>query len=189
MKAARRERGGFRSPRDAREGPRARSVDPGSTETNRIDRFLSILPKRNGSDLHLAVGSPPVVRIDGDLERIRYRALTEGDFYNLVGPIAPARAWSQFADTGDVDFAYQMGSEASVPGQPLPAGARLRARSSGSSPRGFRRSRSSSCRRPWRSSTRRRAGSFSSRVRPAAGSPRPSRPSSTGSTIAHRGTS
>jgi twitching motility protein PilT len=90
---------------------RAGSVDPVSTGTHRIDRFLSILPKRNGSDLHLNVGSPPVVRIDGDLERIRYRALTEGDFYNLVGPIAPARAWSQYADTGDVDFAYQMGSE------------------------------------------------------------------------------
>jgi twitching motility protein PilT len=89
----------------------AGSVDPGSIGTNRIDRFLSVLSKRNGSDLHLVVGSPPVVRIDGDLEKIRYRALTEGDFYNLVGPIAPARAWSQYADTGDVDFAYQMGSE------------------------------------------------------------------------------
>jgi twitching motility protein PilT len=87
-------------------------LDVVSTGTNRIDRFLSILPKRNGSDLHLAVGSPPVLRIDGDLERIRYRALTEGDFYNLVGPISPPRIWSQYGETGDVDFAYQMGSEA-----------------------------------------------------------------------------
>jgi twitching motility protein PilT len=88
------------------------SLDVISTGTNRIDRFLSILPKRNGSDLHLAVGSPPVLRIDGDLERIRYRALTEGDFYNLVGPISPPRIWSQYGEAGDVDFAYQMGSEA-----------------------------------------------------------------------------
>jgi twitching motility protein PilT len=88
------------------------SLDVVSTGTNRIDRFLSVLPKRNGSDLHLAVGSPPVLRIDGDLERIRYRALTEGDFYNLVGPITPPRIWTTFAETGDVDFAYQMGSEA-----------------------------------------------------------------------------
>jgi len=88
------------------------SLDVVSTGTNRIDRFLSVLPKRNGSDLHLAVGSPPVLRIDGDLERIRYRALTEGDFYNLVGPITPPRIWSQYAETGDIDFAYQMGSEA-----------------------------------------------------------------------------
>ena len=88
------------------------SLDVVSTGTNRIDRFLSVLPKRNGSDLHLAVGSPPVMRIDGDLERVRYRALTEGDFYNLVGPITPPRIWSQYGETGDVDFAYQMGGEA-----------------------------------------------------------------------------
>ena len=88
------------------------AVDILSVGTNRIDRFLSILPKRNGSDLHLAVGSPPVLRIDGELERIRYRVLTEGDFYNLVGPIAPPRIWKAFCDSGDADFAYQMGSEA-----------------------------------------------------------------------------
>lgn len=88
------------------------AVDILSVGTNRIDRFLSILPKRNGSDLHLAVGSPPVLRIDGELERIRYRVLTEGDFYNLVGPITPPRIWKAFGDSGDADFAYQMGSEA-----------------------------------------------------------------------------
>jgi len=87
-------------------------LDTVSTGTNRIDRFLSILPKRNGSDLHLSVGSPPVLRIDGELERVRYRALTEGDFYNLVGPIVPPQIWTKYGETGDVDFAYQMGSEA-----------------------------------------------------------------------------
>ncbi len=79
---------------------------------NRIDRFLAILPKRSGSDLHLAVGCPPMVRIDGELERMRYRVLSEGDFYNLVGPITPPRLWEAFNATGDVDYAYQMGDEA-----------------------------------------------------------------------------
>jgi len=87
-------------------------IDILSVGANRIDRFLSVLPKRNGSDLHLAVGSPPVLRLDGELERIRYRSLGEGDFYNLVGPIAPPRIWASFQETGDVDFAYQMGSQA-----------------------------------------------------------------------------
>ncbi len=87
-------------------------VDIISVGANRIDRFLAILPKRNGSDLHLAVGSPPVLRLDGELERIRYRPLTEGDFYNFIGPIAPPRIWKAFNETGDVDFAYQMGSRA-----------------------------------------------------------------------------
>jgi len=80
-----------------------------TTSTNRIDRFLSILPKRNGSDLHLSVGSPPIVRIDGEIERIRYRVLTESDFYNLIGPITPEKLWQSFEEIGDVDFAYQMG--------------------------------------------------------------------------------
>ncbi len=78
---------------------------------NRIDRFLSILPTSNGSDLHLAVGSPPILRLDGELERSRYRSLTEGDFYNLVCPITPPRLWESFLAEGDADFAYQMGKE------------------------------------------------------------------------------
>jgi len=105
--------GAAESPREATEKVfQVGEVDIVSVGTNRIDRFLSVLPKRNGSDLHLAVGSPPIIRIDGDLERIRYRSLSEGDFYNLVGPVAPPRIWSQYGETGDVDFAYQMGSEA-----------------------------------------------------------------------------
>ena len=87
-------------------------LETASIGTNRIDRFLSILGKRSGSDFHLAVGSPPIIRIDGEIERIRYRTLTEGDFYNLVSPITPENLWKAFQETGDVDFAYQMGREA-----------------------------------------------------------------------------
>ncbi len=85
---------------------------PAGGDANRIDRFLAILPKRSGSDLHLSVGCPPIVRIDGELERMRYRALTEGDFFNLLGPITPPRLWEAFHASGDVDFAYQMGQQA-----------------------------------------------------------------------------
>jgi twitching motility protein PilT len=84
----------------------------GRGASSRIDRFLAILPARNGSDLHLAVGSPPILRLDGELERSRYRDISEADYENLVRPITPARLWETFLATGDVDFAYQMGSEA-----------------------------------------------------------------------------
>jgi twitching motility protein PilT len=88
------------------------SAAPRPAGANRIDRFLAIVPKRGGSDLHLSVGSPPIVRIDGELERMRYRELSEEDFYNLVGPIAAGRIWEAFQQSGDVDFAYQMGAQA-----------------------------------------------------------------------------
>ena len=52
------------------------------------------------------------MRIDGELERIRYRVLTENDYYNLIGPITPPKTWESFAESGDVDFAYQMGATA-----------------------------------------------------------------------------
>ncbi len=92
--------------------PAPAGPSPAASGGNRIDRFLTILPKRSGSDLHLSVGSPPIIRLDGELERMRYRVLSEGDFYNLVGPITPPQTWKTFQETGDVDYAYQMGEEA-----------------------------------------------------------------------------
>ena len=79
---------------------------------NQVDRFLNVIVKRGGSDLHLSVGSPPIIRIDGELERIRYRNLSEGDFYNMLSAITPPDVWSRYQATGDIDFAYQMGRDA-----------------------------------------------------------------------------
>lgn len=79
---------------------------------SQIDRFLSILMKRGGSDLHLTVGEPPIIRIDGELERVRYRVIGEGDYYNMLSAITPPDLWSRYQLVGDVDFAYQMGNQA-----------------------------------------------------------------------------
>jgi twitching motility protein PilT len=79
---------------------------------NQIDRFLTILVKRGGSDLHMPVGSPPLIRVDGDMDRIRYRNLGEGDYYNMLSAITPPELWARYQMTGDVDFAYQMGDVA-----------------------------------------------------------------------------
>ena len=40
-----------------------------------IDELLEIVVANNASDLHLAVGLPPVMRIDGALRKTRYEAL------------------------------------------------------------------------------------------------------------------
>ena len=112
MSAAEQPAGAAASALDNAKTKQVGEVDVLSVGTNRIDRFLAILPKRNGSDLHLSVGSPPIVRIDGEIERMRYRVLTEGDFFNLIGPITPPRIWEAYRESGDVDFAYQMGKQA-----------------------------------------------------------------------------
>ena len=100
-----------------------------SAIVNRIDRFLSILPKRNGSDLHLAVGSPPMLRIDGELERIRYPGADGRRLSTTWSDRSRLHALGGvLGREGDVDFAYQMGARRPLPRQPLPAGARLRGR-------------------------------------------------------------
>jgi twitching motility protein PilT len=54
-----------------------------SADTRRLDRFLALMVERGASDLHLSVGRPPMFRLSGDMEPIRYRTLTEDDYRAL----------------------------------------------------------------------------------------------------------
>ena len=47
-----------------------------------VDKFLNFLVKNSGSDLHLVTGTPPIVRIDGNLQKMR--ELRESVFPYLV---------------------------------------------------------------------------------------------------------
>jgi twitching motility protein PilT len=76
---------------------------------NRIDKLLRIVVDKKASDLHLAVGSPPMIRVDGDLERLKWRTLTEEEYESLLVPIAPEKPLHDWREKGDTDFAYSMG--------------------------------------------------------------------------------
>jgi twitching motility protein PilT len=80
----------------------------GNPSENRIARFLGLMKEWGASDLHLSVGRPPMFRVDGKIDPIRYRTLSNGDFKSLVEPITPPALWKQFEETGDVDFAYEL---------------------------------------------------------------------------------
>ncbi len=75
---------------------------------NRIDRFLRLTNDKGASDLHLSVGRPPIFRLSGRMDPVRYRVLDEADFKGLVEPIAPPHLWTAYQATGDVDFAYEI---------------------------------------------------------------------------------
>ncbi|OGF61448.1 MAG: type IV pili twitching motility protein PilT [Candidatus Fischerbacteria bacterium RBG_13_37_8] len=75
---------------------------------NKIDRFLKLMNDKGASDLHLSVGSPPVLRVYGDLERLRYKAISQTDYENLMGPIVPKGIWAAFVKAGEYDFAYHL---------------------------------------------------------------------------------
>jgi len=78
----------------------------------RIDSLLRVVLEKKASDIHLTCGSPPMLRVDGELTRMRWRSIREEDFENLLRPIAPGWVWEEFTSTGDGDFAYAMGDKA-----------------------------------------------------------------------------
>jgi twitching motility protein PilT len=79
-------------------------------EKKRIDRFLKLMNDRGASDLHFSVGRPPMLRVGGHMEQIRYRTIKEADLTDLMKPIAPPPRWQQFEETGDTDFSYHVPS-------------------------------------------------------------------------------
>ncbi len=75
---------------------------------SRIDAFLRLMDQQGASDIHLSTGSRPMWRIDGLLEPMRYRVLTESDFESLVFPIIKPELLARFRELGDVDLAYEV---------------------------------------------------------------------------------
>src|SRR6476469_4902431 len=73
----------------------------------RIDSFFKFMKEQNASDLHLATGNPPMLRIHGELVRIDMPSLENDDLKALVYEIAPEQKIKLFEETGDVDFGYE----------------------------------------------------------------------------------
>ncbi len=73
-----------------------------------IDQFLKVLVEQNGSDLHLSTGSPPLIRVDGHLQRVKFRELAAKDMETLVYEIMEDGWKARFRDSLDFDFAYEI---------------------------------------------------------------------------------
>src|SRR4029450_11109281 len=72
----------------------------------RLDAFLKIGREEGGSDIHLTVGLPPLVRIDGELLPIKYRALTQDETEGLVREVLSEAQRALFDERGTVDLSY-----------------------------------------------------------------------------------
>jgi twitching motility protein PilT len=73
-----------------------------------IDAFFKLMNEQGASDLHLMAGQQPVLRIRGELERVKYKLLENEPLKKMLYEIAPERKIKEFEETGDVDFAYEI---------------------------------------------------------------------------------
>jgi twitching motility protein PilT len=73
-----------------------------------VEPFLRALVESGGSDLHIKVGSPPRVRIDGRLRRLQTRDLTAQDTEIMVREVLRSDLAEEFDRTNEADFAYSL---------------------------------------------------------------------------------
>jgi twitching motility protein PilT len=74
----------------------------------KIDAFFKLLHNQGASDLHLVSGVPPMLRIRGDLQRIKYKSLENDELKAMLYEIAPEEKIKVFEETGDIDFGYEI---------------------------------------------------------------------------------
>jgi len=77
-----------------------------------IDKLLQTVVNQGASDLHLAVGQPPVLRLHGRLRRLETKTLTGDDTVALMKSITPDRCQQELQEVGGTDFGFAFGDAA-----------------------------------------------------------------------------
>jgi twitching motility protein PilT len=72
----------------------------------RIDAFLKLGLAQGCSDVHLAVGIPPMLRMNGDLMPIKFRELTDTELESYVYEIITEPQRERLEAGHDLDFSY-----------------------------------------------------------------------------------
>src|SRR3954469_9960329 len=80
--------------------------------TIQIDRLLETVVKKKASDLHLAVGKPPTLRLHGAMRELQTKVLEAEDTTALLKSITPERIQGEFEETGSGDFGFAYGDAA-----------------------------------------------------------------------------
>ena len=71
-----------------------------------IDKLFRILKERKGSDLHISVGAPPLIRVSGDLTPLSNNILPPAETKKLLYEIMSPYQQERFEKNMEMDFAY-----------------------------------------------------------------------------------
>lgn len=77
--------------------------------TVQIDRLLDACIRMGGSDIHIVVGRPPVLRLGGQLRSLETKVLEPEDTVALMKSITPEKNQQELQEHGSTDFGFAFG--------------------------------------------------------------------------------
>jgi twitching motility protein PilT len=87
---------------------REAATDPASAKAA-MEKLLRMLVDQGGSDLHMRVGEPPILRKSGEMHRVEGQPKLDPEtMESLLLSIMPDRNKNEFTQTNDSDFAYEI---------------------------------------------------------------------------------
>lgn len=69
-------------------------------------RLLSTACQLKASDLHLTVGVPPVIRLNGELKQLKEEKLTPEKTEQMARSIMDEEKWAKLVANGEIDFSF-----------------------------------------------------------------------------------
>jgi twitching motility protein PilT len=79
--------------------------------TVHIDRLLEACIKMGASDLHLTVGRPPILRVNGRLRPLETKVLEPDDTTSLMKSVTPDKKQQELQEKGGTDFGFAFGDK------------------------------------------------------------------------------
>ena len=73
-----------------------------------ITELLSFAVQQNASDLHVTAGMPPLIRVDGDVRRIKLPAMEHKEVHSLVYEIMNDKQRKEYEENLEVDFSFEI---------------------------------------------------------------------------------
>jgi len=74
----------------------------------KIDALFKMMQQQGASDLHISTGTPPILRLHGEMIRVKSPDLTHEQAQALLFEILDDEQVQQFEETRDLDFAYSL---------------------------------------------------------------------------------
>lgn len=75
---------------------------------NVLDSLLTQMLERGGSDLHLSVGAPAKIRVDGVIHPLNEQPIEAAELEVMLKEVTPPNRWEHFLATGDADLAHEI---------------------------------------------------------------------------------